>query len=226
MGWTKPPAPPIGAQLAHGYGDVAIEDIALAVCALCVIGGWNESELLTFHVTHANTASWVSARGTYEPGGWTFDVWQARRGTWQAVREQVATPKPVVLADVDWAMPYNDAYGHQMGDLMLARVHACIELAALRIGASFVRAGGEEFAVIVDDTIEKAASFAESIRGDVEAMNIPFAHPEVRTHGRVTVSVGVMLGNAQDDLQKTLEAAVDEAKRLGRNRVCTRAAGR
>ena len=214
---------------AYGEGESALEAAAAGIWALKTIGGWDESALMTFRITHmaevpVSTTHWVSVRGEHGPQGWTVEAWRARRATWQAVREETDSTKTVVLADVDWAMPYNDAYGHPAGDLMLARVHACIELAALRAGATFVRVGGEEYAVVVEGGAEIAARFAESIRQDVEAMNITFAHPEVRTHGRVTVSLGV--ASAEDDLRKALEAAVDEAKRSGRNRVCTHASAR
>jgi diguanylate cyclase (GGDEF)-like protein len=130
-----------------------------------------------------------------------------------------ATP-PVILADVDWAIAYNDAYGHQQGDLMLARVHACLEAAASRAGARCLRVGGDELAVLVEEA--GAARLAEELRREVEAMEIPFEHPGVRTHGRVTVSVAVAAPRPNTALRGLLEDTVDEAKRAGRNRVVCR----
>jgi diguanylate cyclase (GGDEF)-like protein len=237
--WIGPEAP--GAAVVHCYGDGEgmIENAACGVWALKALGGWDETDLMTFHITHvagthrerqtirvlSHAASWVSVHGEHGPRGWTVDAARLRPGAWTTLLEDVcgggvgASAKAVILADVDWAMAYNDAYGHQEGDLMLARLHACIESAALRARAGFVRVGGEEYAVIVDGTVSDAESIAEAIKHGVEAMNIPFEHAEVRTHGRVTVSIGIALAKSGKDLRKDLEDAVDEAKRSGRDRI-------
>jgi len=53
-------------------------------------------------------------------------------GGWNTLLADIASSREgahvsMVLADLDWTMDYNDAHGHQAGDLMIARVHACIE---------------------------------------------------------------------------------------------------
>lgn len=78
---------------------------------------------------------------------------------------------------------------------------------------------GEEFAILVEAPLSAAAAIAESIQQRIAALDVPFAHPGVRTHGRVTVSIGVALVRELSTLPRTLENAVDDAKRKGRNRI-------
>jgi diguanylate cyclase (GGDEF)-like protein len=238
VAWIGPEAP--GAAVAHCYGDAesTVENAACGIWSLKALGGWDESDLMTFYITHvdaidrdqrtvkvrAHMATWVSVRGERRSGTWVVDAGRLRPGAWNTLLDDVSraghvSTSAVILADVDWAMAYNDAYGHQEGDLMLARVHAFIESASLRAGASFIRVAGDEYTAIVEGPISNGAGLAETIRRGVEAMNIPFQHSEVRTHGRVTVSIGVVPAGGGMDLRKLLEDAVYEAKRSGRNRV-------
>ncbi len=90
---------------------------------------------------------------------------------------------------------------------------------ARRRGARFVRVGGEECALVVKAPVAEAARLAEELRQRVEALRIPFSHPEVRTAGRVTVSIGLAPVHAGAPLREQLEEAVDAAKRAGRNTV-------
>jgi diguanylate cyclase (GGDEF)-like protein len=83
------------------------------------------------------------------------------------------------------------------------------------------RLGGEEFAVVLPETDQKAASFtAERLRAAVEALDFPF---EDGTHLRITTSVGISIlgpgGESLDSLMARADAALYEAKREGRNRV-------
>ena len=215
----------------------ALDEAACGVWALKALGGWDEADVMTFLVEHhpvdelepsdrIHQAGWLSVRADWAglrapvgPQGWTIEV--ARAGGWSALVDEVArgaSERAVILADVDWAMAFNDAYGHRAGDLVLARVQACLASVALRRGAQLFRVGGEEFALLVDGTTEAALALAEELRRAVEALHVPFAHPEVRTHGRVTISLGIAPAIVGADLRPRLEAAVDAAKRAGRNR--------
>jgi len=80
--------------------------------------------------------------------------------------------------------------------------------------------GGEEFAIVLPKADPgKVIQIAERIRADISAMNItPDGHPVA-----VTASFGVSLSvrqvENQDDLLRTANAALYEAKAEGRNRV-------
>ncbi len=231
-------APAAAGGSAHGTAEDTLARAACAAWAVKALAGWDESEPMTFLLTHieddaptadtsgtpARTVGWLSVHTRRDTHGWTVDVdWPRRRG-WPTLFEALPIDSRhrhayALLADVDRTCIYNDACGHLHGDLMLTRVHACLESLARQHGARFVQVGGEEFVMRVDTTDAEARRFAEELRHRIEALHIPLSHPEVRTPGMVTVSIGVAPTTAGVLRKERLEAAVDAAKRAGRNRV-------
>jgi diguanylate cyclase len=130
--------------------------------------------------------------------------------------------KPVtalVLADIDNFKKINDTYGHPVGDKILATVASVIR-ANVRRDVFVARAGGEEFALIIDgNTAEEVMGIAERIRRTLEAT--PFKNSRTRVnYGPVTVSMGVcMASNAEDagELYSRTDIALYCAKNAGRN---------
>jgi diguanylate cyclase (GGDEF)-like protein len=132
----------------------------------------------------------------------------------------------VVMADLDRFKSINDAGGHAAGDQLLAAV-AEILRAQQRPHDVIGRIGGEEFAFVLPGAdLEATASAAERIRHAVETLEVSWAGE--RFHA--TVSLGcAAVGEARtlgDDpsegleaLMREADAALYEAKRLGRNRV-------
>jgi two-component system, cell cycle response regulator len=127
----------------------------------------------------------------------------------------------VVVVDLDKFKHINDQYGHLVGDAVLRsvadRVHALI-----RSEDVFGRFGGEEFVLISRSS--DAARLAERIRAAVESLAIPTDRGLLHA----TLSAGVArldeLG-AQATARSLLDKAdlrLLEAKRTGRNRVCSR----
>ena len=81
--------------------------------------------------------------------------------------------------------------------------------------------GGEEFAIVMPETrLEKAEMFGEKVRSLVESTSFVFDGATIA----VTVSMGlaILTTGIEDQMQlvKAADAALYEAKRLGRNRVC------
>ena len=125
-------------------------------------------------------------------------------------------PVGVVLGDVDRFKAINDRAGHQAGDAVL-RDLAYRMRASLRAYDLAYRLGGEEFLVLVPgassrDTLE----LAEMLRGAI-------AGAPIAGHS-VTMSFGVATSSERGfDLERMYalaDAALYEAKRGGRNRVC------
>ena len=127
----------------------------------------------------------------------------------------------LVMFDVDKFKQVNDVYGHLVGDSVLRtvaeRVHTLV-----RSEDVFGRFGGEEFVVI--SRAPDAAKHAERIRVAIEKLAIETDRGPLH----VTVSLGVA---RFDELsaEVTAGALLDkadlrllEAKRTGRNRVCSR----
>ena len=126
----------------------------------------------------------------------------------------------VLLCDVDFFKRYNDHYGHLAGDEALRRVARTIS-SQRRSGDTAYRYGGEEFLVILpEQSIKTAGIFAERLRGAVEELGVP--HEAREGQKVVTLSVGIATlsprdPKSADGLLKEADAALYEAKSLGRN---------
>jgi diguanylate cyclase (GGDEF)-like protein len=126
-------------------------------------------------------------------------------------------PVSVVLLDVDGFKALNDDLGHAVGDEALRVVGEA--LAAHSRGINVIcRYGGDEFAILLVETPKSGAEcYAERIRAALAQHAFP--------HGRrVTASFGVA-GLPDDvgptgDLVRAADAALYDAKRAGKNRVC------
>ena len=133
---------------------------------------------------------------------------------------RAGTPLSMLVIDVDYFMPYNDTYGHALGDDALATVAHSIATAVRRPGDVPARYGGEEFVVLLPDTpSEGALHIAEAIRQGVLACAIPHRASPL---GTVTVSIGCatasppglggpygLLGAADQQLYKAKAAGRD-----------------
>jgi diguanylate cyclase (GGDEF)-like protein len=201
--------------------DDALVEAVAATWAVKALGGWDESPIIVVIVEGSSRPDWWwSARGRLRGDArWAVEAWPMRRGAWRTVVDEAQVGQSLLLCDVDWMKAYNDLHGFADGDLAIARVYGCIEAAALAAGASFVRVAGDELALLVDAPIESAVALAETVRREVEALGIPLLHPAMPTVSQLTVSVGVVPVRDVPTLGRSAERALDEAKRLGRNRV-------
>ena len=127
-------------------------------------------------------------------------------------------PCTLVLFDIDHFKKVNDTYGHQAGDEAI-RITAKLLTECKRATDIAGRYGGEEFAVILIDTVpEGAMVFAERLRKRVEGCTV--------THERQDIRFTISLGLAQcsehiRDHQHWIECsdqALYKAKQSGRNR--------
>lgn len=123
----------------------------------------------------------------------------------------------LLLIDVDHFKKYNDHFGHQTGDAVLAAIAGCIAAKTRRAGDVAARFGGEEFTVLLPGaSMEEAVEQAERIRTAVTALPAPTG-----ADATPTVSVGVAVmppGTSRGDLVKAADTALYEAKASGRNR--------
>jgi two-component system, cell cycle response regulator len=139
-------------------------------------------------------------------------------------------PLSVIAYDLDHFKSVNDTYGHAAGDLVL-RVTATIARAELRDSDALARTGGEEFAVLLQDTdVAGAIEVAERIRAAMEAYPIELHDPEAKLSTRTvehrqTISLGVAglepEMRTEQDLLEAADRALYASKRAGRNRVST-----
>lgn len=149
-----------------------------------------------------------------------FDMqWDAE---WQRASRQ-GLPLAIAMLDVDHFKAYNDHYGHQMGDMCLKLVAQAVGSAVQRSGELVARYGGEEFAVILPGLRgAEAVAAMERVRAHLQALDLP--HATATVAGVVTVSIGVasavpQAGENSDSLVQRADAAMYQAKHLGRNQV-------
>jgi diguanylate cyclase (GGDEF)-like protein len=140
------------------------------------------------------------------------------------LRFSVRHGKPLALlfVDIDHFKKINDTYGHQAGDQLLAAV-ARVLMTTIRAEDVLARYGGEEFAVICRE-IELAGAEALARRLVAAVAERPFEFGGQQIP--VTISVGATIDRGRSDAQALIavaDAAMYEAKRAGRNRVCLRA---
>jgi two-component system, cell cycle response regulator len=127
----------------------------------------------------------------------------------------------LILCDVDYFKPYNDYYGHQMGDDCLRNIAQCIRNTVNRPFDLVARYGGEEFVIVLPNTaMEGAHKIAEDIRIAVQAMKLN--HLKAKENQYVTLSLGVatVIPNAKltsEILIKNADQALYTAKNQGRN---------
>lgn len=121
----------------------------------------------------------------------------------------------VVMVDIDHFKRVNDTWGHEVGDSVLRHVAEVLRASA-RVTDFVARLGGEEFIVILPETVEQATGVAEKMRAAIAASDIPVV-------GKVTASLGVAIAVPADADDNVAVVAADEAlyraKGEGRNRV-------
>ncbi len=134
----------------------------------------------------------------------------------------------ILLFDIDNFKKINDTYGHPAGDVVLKKLAAII-LAYIRKKRPFreidfaARYGGEEFIIILRRSgLKEAVQVAgERLRKQVEATRFEWEGNVIP----VTISVGVATlrpgENVPDPMVRRADVALYEAKRAGKNRVCS-----
>ena len=123
----------------------------------------------------------------------------------------------ICILDVDHFKHVNDTFGHLAGDKVLQAIAAAAS-GALRQTDYFGRYGGQEFALVLTGTmVDGAMITAERVRTRIEALRFP----DISTHLKVTVSIGIADLRPTEDTALTFKRADEalyRAKEDGRNR--------
>jgi diguanylate cyclase len=133
------------------------------------------------------------------------------------------TPFTLLFLDIDHFKPFNDNFGHQVGDQVL-RLVAKTLIDGVKGRDTAARYGGEEFAIILPETtIEGGRMVAENLRKAIAQKEV--VNRTTGQHlGRITISAGVaqhVPGEDAADLIDRADAALYTAKHNGRNQVAT-----
>jgi diguanylate cyclase (GGDEF)-like protein len=114
-----------------------------------------------------------------------------------------------MMVDIDDFKAYNDAHGHQAGDLALEMTAQCLKT-ALRSADVAARYGGEEFSILLPQTgAAEARAIGERIRRRIERTQFP--HGKSQPLGAVTVSIGVSTFGPGLDSPSEIIYAADQA---------------
>jgi diguanylate cyclase (GGDEF)-like protein/PAS domain S-box-containing protein len=133
-------------------------------------------------------------------------------------------PLSFLLLDVDRFKAYNDSYGHLQGDICLKQIAQVTRKVLFRTSDLAARYGGEEFAFVLPFTPEEGARrIAEEMCAVLRHMRLPHA---ASSEGIVTVSVGhatlvPSVSGSAESLVELADQAMYQAKREGRNRICS-----
>lgn len=130
----------------------------------------------------------------------------------------------LVLVDLDHFKRFNDSYGHVKGDEALTLTADALRSACHRARDIAARYGGEELALILPETdLEGAHTVALELQEKMQELQI--GHATNLPWGYLTLSIGVASLPAAGlespiALVQLADAALYQAKHLGRNRIC------
>jgi two-component system, cell cycle response regulator len=127
----------------------------------------------------------------------------------------------VIVFDIDHFKQINDTYGHLAGDAVLRQLGTLVR-GRVRRDDILARIGGEEFAVVLPEiNKEGAVELARKLLDLVERTPFKFENTQIK----VTISLGVAEWESSvataADLLKLADGKLYEAKRSGRNQVCS-----
>lgn len=141
-----------------------------------------------------------SLTGLYNRGGYDLRLTEALLRC-QRQRE----PLSLMLFDLDKFKEINDTLGHQAGDEVLKRMAGALRASIREHVDHPCRMGGDEFAVVLYSDLPIAERVAGKVLGLME--------------GRVSIGIAALRAeDAVPDLVGRADAALYEAKRLGRGR--------
>ncbi len=128
----------------------------------------------------------------------------------------------LIMVDIDHFKLLNDKYGHIVGDFILKRLAKLLNQIAGSAGNIICRFGGEEFIILaVSENKEEVNQTAQKLRRTTENTHPSFRRKKIT----FTISIGVATFPAdaitEQDLIEKADKALYEAKKSGRNRVCS-----
>ena len=192
---------------------IAIVLLAITRISIAVIRRWLERENLYREMSTIDGLTRLSNRRSF-----------IERGMSEFQRAQRMTLKSVacVMVDLDHFKSINDTWGHHAGDQVLVAASNVL-MESTRQYDEVGRYGGEEFAILMPGlTLEEATVAAERIRENIAAVRVDVDGQQLS----ITASLGVACFPGTgimnlNDLLKSADQALYQAKESGRNQVVT-----
>ena len=133
---------------------------------------------------------------------------------------RTSSPFSVLMLDIDHFKNFNDTFGHEAGDAVLAELGHFFKR-EIRGSDVVCRYGGEEFIILLPGaSVENAEKRAELLRKNVQLLEVKCNN---QTLPAINLSIGVSSypnhGDSADELVRAADAALYKAKAEGRDRV-------
>ncbi|MPY82436.1 MAG: diguanylate cyclase [Actinophytocola sp.] len=203
----------LGVVMTHGALYPLLVLVVLAPLNLLLAEGQASMAELREHARTDTRTGLLNARGLAEQGPRVLQRSHA-----------AGEPASVLIIDLDHFKTINDSWGHPAGDAVLSAVGRMLR-ETVRPGDIAARDGGEEFVIVLPDTvIDDAAVVADRIRAGLAALEVVArdknGDPVVITKRTASIGVAVLPdhGTTFDDLRHAADAALYEAKNAGRDR--------
>jgi len=128
-------------------------------------------------------------------------------------------PVGIMMIDIDDFKKINDTYGHDVGDFVLVNLANTVQK-LIRKDDIFIRYGGEEFLLILEDSnIVNTKNVAEKIRKTIENLSIEINDKKIN----FTISIGITdIYETDKSIYEAIKRAdinLYKAKKAGKNRV-------
>jgi diguanylate cyclase (GGDEF)-like protein len=134
-----------------------------------------------------------------------------------------ATPLVLLLADIDHLRKINDRLGHEAGDEILRKLAGILRV-TIEDDSRVARLGEDDFAILMPDAGRgEARQTAALLRSTVERFRFLPVGGQPKGVAQVTLSLGAASfpadAESEAELMVRAREALDEARRMGRNRV-------
>ncbi len=114
-------------------------------------------------------------------------------------------PISILMIDVDYFKLYNDNYGHQCGDEVLKSISEVLKSSCRKSDMIF-RYGGEEFCIVLKNTIKKESMFfAERILKNISDKKIK--HQYSKASNYISLSIGISTIYSNKDIRNAINLA-------------------
>lgn len=123
----------------------------------------------------------------------------------------------IIMADIDHFKMVNDTFGHDVGDKVL-KILSNVMATSTNNGDLVSRWGGEEFLILINNTLEETVILTENIRFKILNNNIDLDG----TGRKLSMTFGVSeykQTDTVDELIKRADNALYQGKKTGRNKI-------